>query len=78
MWVHGHPRFAAPAIQLKQEKPESSWHGRSGFWIHGDNAQANKSASSGCIVLDKRSREFVAAAIALGFDTLVVRDKVPF
>lgn len=78
MWVHKHPRFAAPAIMLKQGKPETSWHGRSGFWIHGDNAKGDRSASSGCIILGKPVRDAIAALMAVGWNRLIVRDKVPF
>lgn len=70
MRVVEHPRFAAPAIQLVQTDGEG--HGRSGFFIHGDNAKADYSASSGCIVLDKPTRLVVAALIRLGFDKLEV------
>lgn len=35
--------------------------GRSGFYIHGDNKAANRSASTGCIVLPRHARERVAA-----------------
>ena len=33
--------------------------GRSGFYIHGDNKYANRSASSGCIVLDNPVRRMI-------------------
>lgn len=35
--------------------------GRSGFLIHGDNRSANKTASSGCIILSRATRQFVEA-----------------
>lgn len=35
-------------------------HGRRGFYIHGDNAAQDRSASSGCVVLDRTTREFIA------------------
>lgn len=35
-------------------------HGRTGLQIHGDNADANKSASSGCIILPRPVRTRIA------------------
>lgn len=43
--------------------------GRSGFYIHGDNKRGNGTASTGCIVLDRTIRDFVARS---GLRTLVV------
>lgn len=37
--------------------------GRSGFFIHGDNRHANRSASSGCIILDRSSRRLIASLL---------------
>lgn len=34
--------------------------GRSGFLIHGDNAQGNFSASEGCIILNRAARELIS------------------
>ena len=34
-------------------------YGRSGFFIHGDNRRRNRTASSGCIVLDRPARELI-------------------
>lgn len=71
MRVVPHSRFAAPAIRLDPQD-ETETCGRSGFFIHGDNAKANRSASTGCIVVGKRARECVSALIALGFTSLWV------
>lgn len=57
-----HPRLGPHSIPLW---PENGWEvpgGRSGFFIHGDNKAANKTASSGCIVLPRRLREFISGA----------------
>jgi hypothetical protein len=35
---------------------------RSGFMIHGDNREANHSASEGCIILARTLRELIAAS----------------
>lgn len=34
-------------------------HGRSGFYIHGDNKNQNFTASSGCIIANRHLREFI-------------------
>jgi len=37
-------------------------HGRSGFFIHGDNAAQNHTGSCGCIVLQRADRQQIAAS----------------
>jgi hypothetical protein len=44
-------------------------HGRAGFLMHGDNKAHNKSASEGCIVTDKKTRDAVGGS---GDKTLTV------
>ena len=34
-------------------------HGRDGFLIHGDNAEANHTASDGCLILSRQIREMM-------------------
>ncbi len=36
--------------------------GRSGFLIHGDNSEMNFSASEGCIILKRTTRDVIAAS----------------
>ena len=57
-----HPRFAYPAFRLTPLEG-TEVYGRSGFWIHGDNRARNRSASTGCIVLDRHFRHRIALAI---------------
>lgn len=59
MRVAGHPRFAAPAIQLTPLKGTDA-KGRSGFWVHGDNSKGDRSGSSGCIILARDRRQAVS------------------
>lgn len=40
-------------------------HGRSGFFIHGDNKLANGSASHGCIILPRWARQAIASSLAV-------------
>ena len=65
MRIVAHPRFKAPAIRL-DPSPQTELCGRSGFFIHGGTE------SHGCVILDKPSRDAVAALVKVGFDTLHV------
>lgn len=40
---------------------DQAMFGRGSFYIHGDNPRANQSASDGCIVTDRATRELIAA-----------------
>jgi RHS repeat-associated protein len=40
----------------------SDMHGRGGFLIHGDNARQNNSASEGCIVTSRATRDAIGAS----------------
>lgn len=70
MRIAQHPRFKAPAIALTQTEGDKK--GRSGFWVHGDNGKANRSASSGCPIFNAPIRHCIAAFMEIGFDTLEV------
>ncbi len=50
-----HPRLGPIAIPL-QPDPLNAMYGRSEFWCHGDNAEANHTASEGCIVMPRLAR----------------------
>lgn len=39
--------------------PDNEMHGRSAFFIHGDNASGNHSASDGCIILNHSIRQMI-------------------
>lgn len=66
-----HPRLGPLSIPLTAI-PGSVTHGRSGFYIHGDNARGDRSASSGCIVVGRAAREAVVRAMRRGIVDLVV------
>lgn len=70
---HTDRRFGRVAIPLEAADPKAAL-GRSGFYIHGDNAAQNGTASSGCIVLDYNTRCWIAAGRTAGIRTLVVVD----
>ena len=40
--------------------PKNTMHGRSAFFIHGDNPQLNHTASDGCIILARVIREDIS------------------
>lgn len=71
-----HPRFAPPALFLAPE-PGNAMHGRSGFYIHGDNARGDQSASSGCIILPKGVRERISYLIDWDATLEVVSGRSP-
>ena len=54
-----HPRLGPLSIRL-EPVPGTEMFGRSGFFIHGDNARGDRSASSGCIVVNRVARETIA------------------
>lgn len=65
VWAIGnpvdHPRLGPNAIPLY---PRGFVHGRSEFFIHGDNFKANRSASSGCIIAPPDARKAIVASRA--------------
>lgn len=70
-----HPRFRAPAFECVPTFPTSEKlkrYGRGGFWIHGDNASLNFSASSGCIILSRDARFEVQKWLKRGHTILTV------
>lgn len=64
-----HPMLGPEAIPLTP-CADNQMFGRSHFYIHGDNQQRNKSASEGCIILDRAARNEIAGSPV---KTLVVR-----
>lgn len=49
-----------PMVWFLAPDPANRMQGRSGFFIHGDNAFGNRSASHGCIVLPRLVRAKLA------------------
>ncbi len=54
-----HPKTGVLTMRLEPE-PGTNTLGRSGFLCHGDNSQANHTASEGCIVLSHACRIQIA------------------
>ena len=53
------PHLGPIAMALTPD-PANTMFGRSGFFIHGDNVLMNHTASEGCIILDRTSRQTIA------------------
>ena len=49
-----------PVVYYLDPSPDNNMYGRSGFFIHGDNAFGNQTASHGCIILHRKVREKIA------------------
>jgi len=58
-WHYDDPRRGPITIRL-DPAPTTILYGRSGFLIHGDNAQHD--ASTGCIILDRMTREQIVSS----------------
>lgn len=58
MTAVNHEKLGPVTMRLVPD-PGNEMFGRSGFAWHGDNAKRNQSASDGCIVSDRPSRETV-------------------
>lgn len=54
-WEAFHPHLG-PIVSHLTPISVPNEYGRSGFFIHGDNAAANHSASDGCIIMDHNLR----------------------
>jgi hypothetical protein len=57
-----HPRLGPLAMML-DPIPGTDMLGRSGFYIHGDNARMDHSASAGCIILNRMARSVIASGL---------------
>lgn len=72
MWRIGvaivHPTLGQAAIPLSPVG--HSAHGRSGFYIHGDNRKADRSASSGCIILPWNVRQCIIACCCRALEVI--------
>ena len=52
--MFSHPKKGPVCMRLNPVGHDA--HGRSGFMIHGDNSRCDRSASEGCIILDRNTR----------------------
>ncbi len=56
------PAGKGPIVSDLNAQPGTETFGRSGFMIHGDNSEADHSASEGCIILPRPLRSMIAAS----------------
>lgn len=65
------PTTGPVSIGLEAQDPKTA-QGRSAFYIHGDNAAGDGTASRGCIILDRRARQIISELYWAGWRTLDV------
>jgi hypothetical protein len=68
---HTHPKLGKVVMELIPDD-DSQMFDRSGFFIHGDNAACNHTASDGCIELGHDPRVAIAVAVLAGHNRLEV------
>lgn len=51
------PGGKGPCVTRLTPAPGTNTHGRSGFMIHGDNSEHDRTASEGCIILGRTMRQ---------------------
>lgn len=69
--VRDHPKLGPCVIPLEAAEGTETF-GRSLFRIHGDNARGDFTASEGCIVASRQTREVIAALYWAGVRVLYV------
>lgn len=66
-----HPKLGPIAMALEPD-PDNEMFGRGDFFLHGDNAEMNHTASDGCIILPRDVRIAIAGAVLAGDNQLEV------
>ncbi|MBV8593423.1 MAG: DUF2778 domain-containing protein [Caulobacteraceae bacterium] len=66
------PDHLGPLAMPLTPAPHTNTFGRSAFFMHGDNAAGDQSASHGCIIMNRLIREAVHTAAQAGDNTLSV------
>ena len=56
-----HPNLGPCSLPLTPDA-ENEMYGRSGFYVHGDSASMDETASKGCIILSRAARDQIAAS----------------
>jgi hypothetical protein len=63
IYTIGEPRepvnILGPIAMPLDPDPSNDMEGRDGFFIHGDNAEENHTASDGCIILSRDIRDMI-------------------
>lgn len=71
--AHNEPQLGPVAMRL-QPAAANKMFGRAGFFIHGDNAGLDHTASEGCLIFDRETRSGIAAAVLQGDNTLHITE----
>jgi hypothetical protein len=53
-------RHMGPNVMFLKPDVGNEMHGRSAFYMHGDNGEGDRSASNGCIIMNRSTRLLVA------------------
>lgn len=75
--VAQHSQLGQVVIPLEPQADAEGFlwvHGRSAFRIHGDNRRGDNSASRGCIILNRDTRDLIARLYWLGVRRLIVTE----
>jgi len=67
--AENHPRLGPLAMPLEPHSSNQMF-GRSGFFIHGDNAAMDHTASDGCLIFSHEIRLMISQLVANGDDSL--------
>lgn len=71
--AHTEPKLGPVAMRLTPADP-SKMFGRAGFFIHGDNAELDHTASEGCLIFNLSTRTGISAAVNEGDNQLEVTE----
>lgn len=59
--AYDHPNLGPCSIPL-EPAPDNRMHGRDDFFVHGDTPEMDQSASEGCIIMSRPTRDLLAAS----------------
>lgn len=71
--AHTDPKLGPVAMRLTPAAANEMF-GRAGFFIHGDNAGLDHTASEGCLIFNLSTRTGISAAVNEGDNQLVITE----
>lgn len=66
----GHHVRLGPQVLFLEPLEPAKLHGRSGFLIHGDNEHGNHTASHGCIILPRKTRDRITQLLPANLEVV--------
>lgn len=72
-YAHTEPKLGPVAMRLTPD-PDNEMFSRAGFFIHGDNAELDHTASEGCLIFNLSTRTGISAAVNEGDNQLEVTE----